>query len=114
MSAAGTLSVQQQACARPTLIFVVGWFLPEVREFLFLHVCSFFEEIYLVGTLSQKSNKALYYTRHTKPIINTTRGGRRARNPKTTLPHRPPGPLATAGLLHVGGGRPQACFGSCY
>ena len=50
---------------------------------------------------------------------NTTRGGawgggrsahgearsRRARHPKTTLPHRPPGPLAAVGLL---GGRPQA------
>jgi len=44
MSAAGTLSVQQQACARPTLIFVVGWFLPEVREFLFMFMftCAYF------------------------------------------------------------------------
>ena len=38
-------------------------------------------------------------------VTNTTRGGRRARHPKTTLPHRPPGPLAAVGLL---GGRPQA------
>ena len=40
----------------------------------------------------------------TKPIKNTTRSGRRARHPKTTLPHRPPGPLAAAGLS---GGRPR-------
>jgi len=38
-------------------------------------------------------------------LTNTTRGGRRARHPMTTLPHRPPGPLAAVGLL---GGRPQA------
>ena len=52
-------------------------FLPEVREFI----------------------------RDTKPRTNTTRSGRRARHPKTTLPHRPPGALSAIGLL---GGRPQA------
>jgi hypothetical protein len=35
----------------------------------------------------------------TQPITNTTRGGRRARHPKTTtLPHRPPGPLKLVSL----------------
>ena len=40
---------------------------------------------------------------------NTTRGGRRARHPKTTLPHRPPGSLAAVGLCPGGapaGARP--------
>ena len=45
------------------------------------------------------------FIRDTKPRTNTTRGGRRARHPKTALPHRPPGALAAIGLL---GGRPQA------
>ena len=31
------------------------------------------------------------FIRDTKPRTNTTRGGRRARHPETTLPHRPPG-----------------------
>ena len=45
------------------------------------------------------------FIRDKKPITNTTRGGRRARYPKTTLPHRPPGALAALSLL---GGRPRA------
>eukprot|EP00964_Phaeocystis_antarctica_P062876 scaffold37713_cov104-Phaeocystis_antarctica.AAC.1 len=43
--------------------------------------------------------------RDATPITNTTRGGRRARHPKTTLPHRPPGPLAADRIV---GGRPRA------
>eukprot|EP00964_Phaeocystis_antarctica_P014861 scaffold8207_cov22-Phaeocystis_antarctica.AAC.1 len=38
-------------------------------------------------------------------ITNTTRGGRRARHPKTTLPHRPPGLLAADRIV---GGSPRA------
>jgi hypothetical protein len=38
-----------------------------------------------------KRSERIYYKTHTtQPITNTTRGGRRARHPKTTLPHRPP------------------------
>jgi len=43
------------------------------------------------------------FTRDTKPRTNTTRGGRRARHPKTTLPHRPPGPPAADRIV---GGAP--------
>ena len=43
--------------------------------------------------------------RDAKPRTNTTRGGRGARHPKTTLPHCPPGTPAAVVLL---GGRPQA------
>ena len=50
-------------------------FLPEVREFI----------------------------RDTKPRTTTTRGGRRARHPKTPLPHRPPGTPTAVVLL---GGAP--------
>ena len=41
----------------------------------------------------------------TQPITHTTRGGRRACHPKTTLPHRPPGPLATVAACSLLGGR---------
>ena len=49
----------------------------------------------------------MYYKTHARPRTSTTRGGRsrRARHPETTLPHRPPRPLAAVGLS---GGRPQA------
>ena len=43
------------------------------------------------------------FIRDTKPRTNTTRGGRRARHPKTTLPHRPPGPPAADRIV---GGAP--------
>ena len=52
-----------------------SWVLPEVREFI----------------------------RDATPKTNTTRGGRRARHPKTTLPHRPPGPPAAGRIV---GGAP--------
>ena len=46
--------------------------------------------------------------KNTKPIYNSkhdtgwAEGAQRARHPKTTLPHRPPGPLAAASLGGVG------------
>ena len=43
------------------------------------------------------------FIRDTKCRTNTTRGGRRARHPKTTLPHRPPGPPAADRIV---GGAP--------
>ena len=45
------------------------------------------------------------FIKDTSLKTNTTRGGRGARHPKTTLPHHPPGAPAAIGLL---GGRPQA------
>ena len=113
MSAAGTLSVQQQACARPTLIFVVGWFLPEVREFLFLHVCSFFEEIYLVGTVSQESIKALT-TQDTRNLYFNKHDTGWAKGAQSEDHTAPPSSRTASGGRLVGGGRPQACFGSFY
>ena len=46
------------------------------------------------------------FIRDTKPRTNTTRGGRRARHPKTTLPHRPPG---VCKILGDGGNANRHC-----
>ena len=51
------------------------------------------------------NNFALREFTRPKRRTNTTRGGRGARHPKTTLPHRPPGTPAAVVLF---GGRPQA------
>jgi len=76
LSAKKTASHTPDLDVNPTTAIAVILILPEVREF------------------------------NTKPILtNTTRGGRRARHPKTTLPH--PSSRTASGDRLVGG-RPQA------
>ena len=105
MSAAGTLSVQQQACARPTLIFVVGWFLPEVRELF----CKCGENLFNWYFIAIKQYSTLLHKTHETYNKHDTGWAKGAQSEDHTAP--PSSRTASDGrLVACWGGAPAGVF----